>query len=74
MELACWLLFFGYCHIEVVKSLVEMMHLVIKQSSEEVKTRLLLFLAATINGDVQKLPGLIHLLKLCLIVDIVIIH
>ena len=70
VELAGGLLFLSDCDVEIVQRIVEPMQLVVEQPSEEVERRLLLLLAAALNGDVQELLGLVHLLVLLVVVYI----
>jgi hypothetical protein len=62
MELACWLFLLSNGDIEVIECLIEIVKLVIEQSSEEVKAGLLFILTAAIDGHVEELLGLQDLL------------
>lgn len=60
--------------VEVLERVVEILHLKIEQSPEEVQTRLLVILAAIIDGFIQELLGLKNLLIFNLLVDEVAAH
>ena len=74
MELPCWLFFLLNCDVEVVKSFVEIVELIIEQTPEEVETSLLLLLAAAFDSEVKELLSLVDFLDFGAIVNVLIRH
>lgn len=60
-------------HIEIAQRSIEVMHLEVQQASEEVQTRLLLLLAATLNCYVEELTRLVDFLVFGSIINILIL-
>ena len=74
MELPCWLFFLLNCDVEVVKSFVEIVELIIEQTPEEVETSLLLLLAAAFDSEVKELLSLVDFLDFGAVVNVLIRH
>lgn len=68
VELTSWLLFLSNGNVEVVQCLVEVMCLVVEQSSEKVQTWLFLINTAALDGNIKEPLGLHHLSKLLVII------
>jgi hypothetical protein len=69
MELTSCLFLFLYSNVKIIKGIIEIMKLIVQEASEEIETCLLLIFAAALDGYVQELLGLNHLLTFHLVIN-----